>query len=206
MKSRAIKPDEGDGDLGREIEKNAGHRSALVKTADGKPAAGVKILLAAQRNYLQLNGTTIRNQNQDSDSYETADDGHFEMPPQDGDFTLIAASDAGFAMVSKADFTNTLTLTLQPWGRVEGVVLNHGRPMTGQKLYFFAGDSTAQINVWGQEPVATDAQGHFTFAQVPPGTVRLELKQPISEQSWSLSWKCNRKTSSPAGRIRCKSI
>ena len=40
---------------------------------------------------------------------ETASDGHFEMPPQDGDFTLVAASDAGFAMVPKADFTNMLT-------------------------------------------------------------------------------------------------
>ena len=54
-----------------------------------------------------------------------------------------------------------------------------------QELYFFAGDAAAPINVWGQEPVATDAQGRFTFAQVPPGTVRLELKQPITERSWS---------------------
>ena len=37
----------------------------------------------------------------------------------------------------------------------------------------------------GQEPVATDAQGHFIFAHVPPGTVRIELKQPMAAGSWT---------------------
>ncbi len=184
VKSRAIKPDEGMVTWDLKLKKTP-DIVGLVKTADGKPAAGVKILLAAQRNYLQLNGTTIRNQNQDSDSFETAEDGHFVMPPQDGDFTLVAASVAGFAMVPKTDFTNTLTVTLQPWGRVEGVMLKHGKPMASREVYFFAGDAAAQMNLWGQEPVATDAQGRFTFAQVPPGTVRIELKQPMTERSWS---------------------
>ena len=184
VNSRAIKPGEGEVTWDVKLKKTP-DLIGLVKTADGKPAVGVAVLPAGQRDYLQLNGTTLRNQNQNNGSYETASDGHFEMPPQDGDFTLVAASDAGFAMVSKADFTNTLTLTLQPWGRVEGVMLNHGRPMAGQELYFFAGDAATAINVWGQEPVATDAQGRFTFAQVPPGTVRLELKQPMTERSWS---------------------
>jgi peroxiredoxin/protocatechuate 3,4-dioxygenase beta subunit len=184
VKSRAIKPDEGEVTWDVKLKKTP-DLIGLVKTADGQPAAGVTIVLATQRDFLQLNGTVLRNQNQNSDSFETADDGHFEMPPPDGDFTLVAASEAGFAMVPKADFTNTLTLTLQPWGRLEGTVLNHGKPMAGQELYYFAGDSAAQLSVWGQPPVATDAQGRFIFAQVPPGTVRLEMKQPISERSWS---------------------
>jgi len=179
VKSRAIKPDEGEVTWDVKLKKTPNFLG-LVKTADGKPAAGVTLFLAAQRDYLQLNGTALRNQNQNSDSFETSDDGHFEMPPQDGDFNLVAASDAGFALVPKADFTNTLTLTLQPWGRVEGVMLNHGKPMAGQEIYFFMGDGAAPINVWDQEPVATDARGRFVFEQIPPGTVRLELKQPIS--------------------------
>jgi len=74
---------------------------------------------------------------------------------------------------------------LKPWGRIEGTFSKNGHPAGGQELFFFAGETAAQRNVWGQQPVTTDAQGHFTFAQVPPGTIRIELKQPMSANSWT---------------------
>jgi beta-lactamase regulating signal transducer with metallopeptidase domain/peroxiredoxin/protocatechuate 3,4-dioxygenase beta subunit len=182
--SRSIKPDEGEIIWNVKLKKTPG-TIAQVKTADGKPAAGVKVLLAGPRDYLQLNGTQIRNQNSDGDSFETDADGHFELPPQTGDFELVAASQAGFALTPGADFTNSLTLTLRSWGRVEGTMSNHGRPLAGRELYFFIGDNSAPHNVWSQEPVATDAQGHFAFAHVPAGSVSIELKQPMTAKSWS---------------------
>jgi peroxiredoxin/protocatechuate 3,4-dioxygenase beta subunit len=182
--SRPIKPGEGDVVWDVKLKKTP-VAIAQVKTADGKPAAGVKVVLAGPRDYLQLAGTQIRNQNNDGDSFETDADGHFELPPQTGDFRLVAASEAGFALAPSADFTNSLTLTLQPWGRIEGTVSNHGRPLAGRELYFFIGDNSAPRNVWSQEPAATDAQGHFAFGHVPPGGVQIELKQPMTAKSWS---------------------
>jgi peroxiredoxin/protocatechuate 3,4-dioxygenase beta subunit len=182
--SRSIKPDEGEIVWDVKLKKTPA-TIAQVKTADGKPAAGVKVLLAGPRDYLQLNGTQIRNQNSDGDSFETDADGHFELPPQTGDFELVAASQAGFTLTPGADFTNSLTLTLRPWGRLEGTLSNHGRPLAGRELYFFIGDDSAPHNVWSQEPVATDAQGHFAFAHVPAGSVSIELKQPMTAKSWS---------------------
>jgi len=132
--SRAIKPNEGVVTWDVKLKKTPA-TIAQVKTADGKPAAGVKVFLAATRDYLQLDGTELSNQNQDSENYETDADGHFELPPQTGNFSLVAASPAGFALVSQSDFTNSLTLTLQPWGRVDGTLLNHGRPLPGRELY-----------------------------------------------------------------------
>jgi thiol-disulfide isomerase/thioredoxin len=182
--SRAIKPNEGVVTWDVKLKKTPA-TIAQVKTADGKPAAGVKVFPAAARDYLQLDGTELSNQNQDSENYETDADGHFELPPQTGEFSLVAASPAGFALVSQSDFTNSLTLTLQPWGRVDGTLLNHGRPLPGRELYFFAGAGSEQRNLWDKNPVTVDAQGHFTFTHVPPGPIRIELKQPLTERSWS---------------------
>jgi peroxiredoxin len=184
VQSRSIKSGEGVVTWDVKIKKTPVTISR-VKTADGKPAAGVKVLLVADRNYLQLMGTQLRNQNNDSESFETDAEGHFELPPQDGDFALAAASDAGFALVQKTDFTNDLTLTLQSWGRIEGTFLKNGRSTSGQELYFFAGDASAQRNVWSQQPAATDVQGHFIFPYVPPGIIRVQLKQPMTGNGWS---------------------
>ena len=184
VQSRAIKPDEGVVAWDVKLKKTPA-TIASVRTAAGKPAAGVKVFLAGARDYLQLDGTEISNQNRDGESLETDADGHFELPPQAGDYNLVAAAPAGFALASQAEFTNNLTLTLQPWGRVDGTLLNHGRPLSGRELYFFIGDGSEQRNLWMKTPVTVDAQGHFTFPHVPAGTIRIELKQPMAENSWS---------------------
>ena len=185
VKSRSVKINEGVVTWDVKLKKTP-NIIGLVKTADGKATAGVKVLPAAlRREFLQLNGTVLRSQSQDSEILETDADGRFELPPQDGDFMLVAASDAGFAMVSGTNFINTPVVTLQPWGRVEGIMRNHGKPMAGQEVSFFASDAAAQVNLWGQEPVVTDAQGHFIFTHVPTGTVRIELKQPMAAGSWT---------------------
>ena len=184
VQSRAIKPNEGAVTWDVKLKKTPA-TIGTVKTADGKPAAGVKVFLAGARDYLQLDGTEINNQNRYADDLETDADGHFELPPQAGSFNLVAASPAGFALVAQADFTNSLTLTLQPWGRVEGTLLRNGRPLPGRELYFFIGDGSEQRNIWMKTPALVDAAGKFIFPNVPAGTVRIELKQPLAENSWS---------------------
>ena len=178
--SRSIKPDEGAVTWDVKLKKTPG-AIAQVKNPDGKPAAGVTVLLVTPRDFVQLDGTELTMQNQEGDSFQTDADGHFELPPQTGDFYLAAASPSGFAFVSQADFTNSLTLALQPWGRIEGDLLNRGRPMPGRNLNFLVHDDSWQRSVWGKNTATVDAQGHFTFPLVPPGHVRIRLEQPKTE-------------------------
>ena len=182
--SRVIKPDEGVVTWDVKLKKTPAI-IATVKTADGKPAAGVKVFWAGARDSLQLDGTELSDQNREADYFETEADGHFELPPQAVAYTLVAASPAGFALVSQAGFTNNLTLTLQPWGRVEGTLLRNGRPLPGRELYFLIGDGSEQRNLGMKTPAQVDAAGKFVFPNVPAGTVRIELKQPMTENSWS---------------------
>ncbi|MGP8200767.1 MAG: carboxypeptidase regulatory-like domain-containing protein [Limisphaerales bacterium] len=157
----------------------------FVRTANGKPATGVEVLLAANRDFLQFSGSHVSSQNNEGDSFETDAGGHFELPPQDGDFTLVAASDAGFAVLQKSDFTNSPVLTLQSWGRIEGTLLKNGHPAGVEDLFFFAGDAPAQRDWSSRQPAATDTEGNFIFPYAPPGIVRIEVKQPMSGNSWT---------------------
>ena len=182
--SRSIKPNEGVVTWDVKLKKTPGTFGRVI-TSDGKLANGVKVLLAVNRDFLQLLGRNLSNQNNDSESFDTDAEGRFELPPQNGDFTLAAASDAGFALVQKSDFTNNPILTLNAWGRIEGSFSKNGHPTGGQELFFFAGDASAQRNLWSQQPVSTDQNGDFVFPFVPSGTVRIELKQPLSANSWT---------------------
>lgn len=182
--SRAIHPDAGDVTWNVKLKKTPSI-TVTVKTTDGKPAADVSVLLSKTREYLQLDGTSLNIQNQNDESFQTDAEGRFELPPQVGDYRLIAASPAGFGIISKVDLTNTDAIILRPWGRIEGTLLNHGRPLAGKELYFFVGDGSDNLNVWRKTPVAVDDQGRFAFPNVPAGTIRIELKQPMTANSWS---------------------
>lgn len=181
--SRPFKPDEGEVTFDVKLKK-APMLIGQVKTVDGKPLAGVTVVLAGVSDYLQLNGTQLRNQRGDGDSLQTDADGRFRLPPQSGDFTLLAAADEGFAAVPGDHFTNNPVLTLQPWARVEGVLFKNNHPATNEELYFFVGDNSTP-HLWSQVPAAADARGHFVFDRVPPGNVTLQLKQRTTAQSWT---------------------
>ena len=133
-----------------------------------------------------MTGREVSNQNNDGESIHTDAEGNFELPPQNGDYSLVAASDAGFALIQNTDFTNS------PYTYVEAVG-THRRHVfkkwsssrLARNYYFFAGDVIAKRNVWSQQPVPKDAAGAFVFAHVPPGTIRIELKQPMAANSWT---------------------
>ncbi|MGD0816525.1 MAG: carboxypeptidase regulatory-like domain-containing protein [Verrucomicrobiota bacterium] len=182
--SRSIRPDEGVVTWDVKLKKTP-RTIGLVKTADGKPAIGVEVLLADNRDFLQFSGSHIRDQNNEADSFETDAEGRFELPPQDGEYTLVAASDAGFAVLQKSDITNSPVLTLQRWGRIEGTLLKNGRPAGLEDLFFFAGDASAQRNWSSRQPAATDTEGNFVFPYAPPGIVRIEVKQPMTANAWT---------------------
>lgn len=183
VQSHAIKINEGTVTWDVKLKKTPA-TVGLVNTADGQPASGVKVFLATARDYLELDETSVKNNNRDSESYETDDSGHFAVPAQTEKFNLVAAVPAGFALVSSVEFATNRTLTLQPWSRIEGTLFNHGRPLPNRELYFFTGDGMQARNLWGK-PVTVDAQGHFVISNAPPGTLHLNLKQPMTDNRWS---------------------
>lgn len=159
--------------------------SGYVRTTDGKPAVRVKIFSASPQSFLQLAGTKLSSPSSRDKDIETDAEGRFKLPAQAETLSLAAASPAGFALVSQKEFSKTSTLILQPWGRIEGTVLRNGRPLADRELYFAVGDRSERWNLAMQTPAKVDEAGRFVFSHVPPGTIRIQLKQPMGEHSWT---------------------
>ena len=99
--------------------------------------------------------------------------GAVSFHPPGGGGVLVATHAGG---VGWADLSDTpRELTLRPFARVGGRLLNNGEPVAGQPVGMIShgrgllGGSTA-VGVMADADTTTDAQGRFAFERVWPGT------------------------------------
>ncbi|WP_143140249.1 carboxypeptidase regulatory-like domain-containing protein [Nannocystis exedens] len=99
-----------------------------------------------------------------------------------GPYSLIAVADAGrveHELELKPGERAAVTLDLQPWARLRGVLLDSrtGQPLAGMSVMTFGkGERTGDLigNLFGKGP-RTDATGRFELASVSPGAGELHF-------------------------------
>lgn len=99
-----------------------------------------------------------------------------------GAYELIAVADAGrveHSLELKPGERAAITLDLQPWARLRGVLLDSrsGQPLAGMSVMTFGkGERTGNLigRLFGKGP-RTDAAGRFELASVSPGTGELHF-------------------------------
>ena len=172
-----------------ELKKGQGPRG-VVKLPNGQPAAGVPVALLTG-DYVLLKNQTLDFRGGRRNGFATTDaEGKFALPAAHAT-RLVAASRQGYAEAPLEQLDTTLTLTLQPWGRIEGVVRNGRRPATNQWVMVVSdrGASTAGLQYdFEAYRVQADDQGRFVLADVPPGErylVRLTPMQGNRGWMWS---------------------
>jgi hypothetical protein len=163
-----------------------------VKLPDGRPAAGIDVALLTgdytvlKDQRLSAGGPRHRGQN----IVQTDAEGRFVLPMAYG-LTVVAAGPPGFAEAKFDEPTSHLALTLQPWGRVEGVVRNGRKPaahtwvmVSGQQ-----GGGNMQLQYdFESYRTQSDAQGGFVLTNVPPGNRCLVRLYPAgSNRGWMWS-------------------
>ena len=102
--------------------------------------------------------------------------------------TLYAAHPSGWAEESVERGGDGLKLRLKPWAALTGVLMHtNGTPVAGVELSLTMPSDwqrgEPRINVQGR--TATDAQGRFQFADVPPRRVEVQRIIPMSQGSWT---------------------
>ncbi len=143
----------------------------LVLQPDGTPAIGAHVaLLAFDHN------VTLRPDQSFAGSkrwlQRTGPDGSFSFPFNARAHGIAAVSPAGYGHQRLLDSKQPLNLTLEPWGRVEGVVetsaARHG--VVTVELYDPAADNyQGRVSLLGIYSTKPDAGGRFGFDHVPPG-------------------------------------
>jgi hypothetical protein len=81
-------------------------------------------------------------------------------------------------------------LQLQPWGRLEAVVTSGGKPVPGKVFGLEFADIKPGDLLFGYTAyhVTSDQEGKFTFAQVPPGKLKLNRVIPMRISATSGGW------------------
>jgi hypothetical protein len=143
----------------------------MVLKPDGTPAIGAQVALLSLEHNVSLLRTVEFKGNR---RWLTLCDenGEFRFSVNRSAHSVAAVSRDGYANVRVRDARQPVTLQLQPWGRVEGVVdPGAGRlPVESIELYDPASDNyQGRVSLLGTYSTKADSSGHFTFENVPPG-------------------------------------
>lgn len=163
----------------------------IVRSSDGQPVENARIILLAEHDQIQMHlpaqlqveHTTVAGITQ------TDSQGQFALAPKLDMHDVIVSHATGFAQVPVADLKASGKITLQPWGRIEGV-LKIGQSPAGnetvrlENFYWrWIGWPTLMI----VRSTITDSDGRFSFEGVPPGDRKVSFSPKLKDGKPSLS-------------------
>jgi peroxiredoxin len=157
-----------------------------VETTDGKPLPNVTVVCVDSTTNDLLKGTTISG---GSSWFQTDDAGRFTFVLQNENLFFMLATETNFALAQSRDLTNNPVIIAQPWGHIEGIRMNQGRPVVGQRIMLHLDgrcldSSSTEQRVEASDEAITDSRGRFTFDHVPPEGISLwEVEQ--SKAIWN---------------------
>jgi hypothetical protein len=148
--------------------------SGIVLLPNGLPAAGAQVALVTSNSILYLHRAELRPAI-GADLSVTEQDGHFSLHTTNDATTIIALNGFGYVQVALKDFMGSSNVTLQPWGRVEGVLRVGSEFGTNQQMILqtdFKPGTRLFLELDSFQD-RTDRSGKFAFECVPPGTWRV---------------------------------
>ena len=152
--------------------------SIQVQRSDGKPMTNVYVVCFSGEKDVLIKGTTIEGGDQ---RLLTDSQGHFNLKWNGKNMGLMIANNYGFCLAQSRDMTNRPILVVQPWGRIEGVRVDHDIPLSNQRLSLdIIGrcvDLPIHSSIDMENQTSTASDGRFVFEHVPPVEVRLQDQQ-----------------------------
>ncbi len=152
----------------------------VVLRPDGQPAAEADVALLTLEHGASLNGTSFRRDFEPQLFSKTDAKGQFAFDAEPKAHSVTAVSPDGIAVVPVWPSQRPVTLRLQAWGRIEGVIDASARtgPIESVAL------SDPPLPPYGRVSVAApfarpDEAGHFTFDFVAPQIVCVSLNPGV---------------------------
>lgn len=174
-----------------ELEPDAGIAGSVL-TPDGQPAVGANVARCTWTNEVTVRDGKLTFSGHGRElghQIQAGDDGSFRLPPEVDEWVLVVAHETGYAERTIAEFAEQKSITLKPWGRLEGTFVVNRKPVTDQRVQVGAGRGDVEVILhYLAGDVRTDADGRFVVERLPP--VRLFVS-PLFEHEgsqYSLLW------------------
>lgn len=161
---------------------------------DGRPAANAQVGVALPARTLQLRGRRLVAPPLSEKTFRTTTDawreplvlqadrdGWFTLPPEASQALVFIAHPQGCLHFRRDSLETPRTLTLRPWGRIEGRAEWGGEPGAGLQI----GMSFSHPNpewiplISGMAKTTSDDQGKFVFDDVPHGWAQVSSLQAV---------------------------
>jgi hypothetical protein len=162
---------------------------ALVGTVLGQndqPVAGASVVLVDGQSggrSVQFSKGRFQSHNSRTKVLTTDPNGRFEIasPPDEG--TVLASDGTATGSASVAQLRGSGVIKLQGFGRIEGVILQGVVPGAGQEVLLSSPNSGVHFDFATTKQTA-NAEGRFTFENVPAGTVSIVRLIKMTSGSW----------------------
>ncbi len=162
----------------------------LVVTPDGRPVADARVALVDNAfgggRSVQFKRGRIESQGARSKMITTDAEGSFQIPSPPEAGMVIAANGAGYGSATVAEVRTTGFITLQGFGRIDGMLLQGSTPGAGQEVLLTSPNAAINFD-WESARKTTDAQGLFSFEDVPAGNFAIVRLIKTSSRSWQHS-------------------
>jgi len=147
-----------------------------VVDAAGEPVAHATVAPLSPQSHVALVNGLLQVKNSEDVLLRTDESGRVTIPFCRSVGRVVVAAPAGFALISARDLRAQSTLTLEPWGRIEG----HVGDLSTTPISFMGlsdGETfSLKPNLGTADSEAlVDSNGNFTFTKVPAGNHSLFL-------------------------------
>ncbi|HTW94820.1 MAG TPA: carboxypeptidase regulatory-like domain-containing protein [Tepidisphaeraceae bacterium] len=150
----------------------------LILKPDGTPCPGVTYAVAFQGSQVWVQQGQVQ---QNGQQHALTDGrGRFDIPPQIGDFTIVATSPAGFARVDSKQLAKFPNIRLAPWGAIDGTITVKGKPAADERISGYCNDPSN--TVYCDFDIQSDSHGHFHIEDVAPGIYSVNRLVAINGQ------------------------
>lgn len=157
--------------------------SGTVTLADAAPVAGAEVSLTNSQQTVQIENGRLRGRDMGVPAVKTDENGAFQLGVADSPWRLVALHEAGYAIATEEEFAQTGTLTLQPWGSVEGVVYVNNKPAPQQTIRMHPSYADGAGHVGNTTEAVTDENGRFSCDRVFCG--RLQVSRSVKAEDSS---------------------
>jgi protocatechuate 3,4-dioxygenase beta subunit len=156
----------------------------VVVGPDGRPVEGAQVATLGL-GYIMLSGPRIEIGGGERSAITTSDEqGRFRLPALLAAPTLVAVHEVGYGEINATNLEAIGKISLQKWGRVEGVMKFGTRPAADQEIALNSGMPSQLQYSHETFKTVTQSDGRFCFETVPPGQRQLVQLIQMNERSW----------------------